>query len=151
MKRTYLVLFALLFTVLLVSCGKEPVESGGNADPADEFVGVYTYTDTFKLTWGTDVTEDTEKGTFTVVKTGTNGVDVTGSFNTKGLVIPGICNFVTVSIDDESMKATMTFGPATVSGGVMSFQYSVYGRAYRDGFMRTYEKKGTVSAVKNNG
>ena len=145
MKRIF---FIVTVCLLALSCGKDkPGNEVVYEDPADEFVGSYTFTDNYKLSWGED-TEETATGTFMITKTGTNGVEVTGAFNTMGLVSVGMLNLVTVAIDNDQMTATMTFGPGTMKGKVLTFSYSVYGRAYKDGFKRPYDKRGNITATK---
>ena len=146
MKRIF---FIVTVCLLALSCGKDkPGNEVVYTDPADEFVGSYTFTDNYTYKWGSEEKEETATGTLTITKTGTNGVEISGAFNSKGLVSAGMLNIVTVSIYNDEMKATMTFGPAAMKGKVLSFSYSVYGQAYKNNIFQPYDKKGNITATK---
>jgi len=137
-----------LIAVMSIACGKDN-PSQNTSDPADEFVGNYTYTETYTEKWGLDNSEGTGNGSFTITKTGTNGVKIEGDFNSKtGIVAAGLLNFVDYKADDDIFETSYYFGAAQFSGKELKFTYRRSGKAIKDGLPWTYEKVGKVTARK---
>ena len=137
-----------LIAAMSIACGKDS-PSQNNSDPADEFVGSYTYTETYTEKWGLDNIEGTGTGSFTITKTGTNGVKIEGDFNSKtGIVAAGLLNFVDYKADDDIFETSYYFGAAQFSGKELKFTYRRSGKAIKNGLPWTYEKVGKVTARK---
>ena len=137
-----------LIAAMSIACGKDN-PSQNNSDPADEFVGSYTYTETYTEKWGLDNTEGTGNGSFTITKTGTNGVKIEGDFNSNtGIVAAGLLNFVDYKADDDIFETSYYFGAAQFSGKELKFTYRRSGKAIKNGLPWTYEKVGKVTARK---
>ena len=90
-------------------------------------------------------------GSFTVTKVNENRVNVTGFFKSAGLISGEMMNIAAYSVDDPDMKVTYAFGPAYVKGDVLTFEYSVYGRATKNGLTWSYDKKSKVTATRVKG
>ena len=136
-----------LIAAMAIACGKEN-SSQNNSDPADEFVGSYTYTETYTEKWGLDNTEGTGNGSFTITKTGSNGVKVEGAFNATGIVNAGMLNFVDYKSKDDIFDTSYYFGAAMFTGKDLNLTYRRSGTALKNGFPFTYEKVGKVTARK---
>ena len=136
-----------LIAAMSIACGKEN-SSQNNSDPADEFVGSYTYTETYTEKWGLDNTEGTGNGSFTITKTGSNGVKVEGAFNATGIVNAGMLNFVDYKSKDDIFDTSYYFGAAMFTGKDLNLTYRRSGTALKNGYPFSYEKVGKVTARK---
>lgn len=144
------ILIASLMAMMAIACGKNNPSQGADqtSDPADEFVGSYTYTETYTEKWGLDETEGTGNGSFTITKTGTNGVQVEGAFNAKSIVNAGMLNLVDYKSKDDIFDTSYYFGAAMFSGKELNLTYRRSGKALKNGLQQTYEKVGKVTARK---
>lgn len=151
MKKILCMVMAV-FALCSVSCNKADhpsgKENGKDKDPADAFVGEWSYTDDVRLKWGYEELEETNTGTFTLTKVNPYKVDVTGDFRSIGLVSGSMLNIASYSVNVEGLRGTYAFGPAYIENGVLSFDYSLYGRAVRDGLEWSYDRKGRITATK---
>lgn len=136
-----------LIAAMSIACGKDS-PSQNNSDPADEFVGSYTYTETYTEKWGLDNTEGTGTGSFTITKTGSNGVKVEGAFNATGIVNAGMLNFVDYKSKDDIFDTSYYFGAAMFTGKDLNLTYRRSGTALKNGYPFSYEKVGKVTARK---
>lgn len=136
-----------LIAAMSIACGKDS-PSQNNSDPADEFVGSYTYTETYTEKWGLDNTEGTGNGSFTIIKTGSNGVKVEGAFNATGIVNAGMLNFVDYKSKDDIFDTSYYFGAAMFTGKDLNLTYRRSGTALKNGYPFSYEKVGKVTARK---
>ena len=137
-----------LMALMAITCGKNNPSQDNGQDPADEFVGSYSFTVSYTEKWGQDNTEGTENGTFTITKTGTNGVKIEGAFNSTGIVNAGLLNFVDYKANDDVFDTSYYFGAAQFSGKELKFTYRRSGKAVKNGLAWTYEKVGKVTAKK---
>lgn len=141
------ILILSLMAVMTIACGKNNPSQG--TDPADEFVGSYTYTETYTEKWGQENTEGTGNGSFNIIKTGTNGVKIEGDFNSgTGVVAAGLLNFVDYKANDDIFDTSYYFGAAQFYGQELKFTYRRSGKAIKNGLPWTYEKVGKVTARK---
>ena len=136
-----------LIAAMSIACGKDN-PSQNNSDPADEFVGSYTYTETYTEKWGLDNTEGTGTGSFTIIKTGSNGVKVESAFNATGIVNAGMLNFVDYKSKDDIFDTSYYFGAAMFTGKDLNLTYRRSGTALKNGYPFSYEKVGKVTARK---
>ena len=137
-----------LMALMAITCGKNNPSQDNGQDPADEFVGSYSFTVSYTEKWGQDNTEGTDNGTFTIIKTGTNGVKIEGEFNSTGIVNAGLLNFVDYKANDDVFDTSYYFGAAQFSGNELKFTYRRSGKAIKNGLAWTYEKVGKVTANK---
>ena len=148
MKR---ILFALVLIMpALFSCEKENGKEGGkDADPADKFVGTYTYVWNYYEKWFGEEKNDVQKGTFDLVKDGTNSLKMVGDFTTAGLVSGNMLNFASFTVDNETVFLTYAFGPAKLTGDDLTFYLSASGKKSKNGAPQSsYLKKGDLVATK---
>ena len=136
-----------LIAAMSIACGKDS-PSQNISDPADEFVGSYTYTETYTEKWGLDNTEGTGNGSFTITKTGSNGVKVEGAFNATGIVNAGMLNFVDYKSKDDIFDTSYYFGAALFTDKDLNLTYRRSGTALKNGYPFSYEKVGKVTARK---
>lgn len=150
MRRVFCFLAAVV-AVCCLSCEKPDRPSKDkdkDKDPSAAFVGEWNFTEQYSLQWGTDKSDESGSGSFTVTKVNENRVNVTGFFKSAGLISGEMMNIAAYSVDDPDMKVTFAFGPAYVKGDVLTFEYSAYGRATKNGLPWSYDKKSKVTATR---
>lgn len=141
MRKVLFYIFALL---LCLSCGKHTPDP----DPADYFVGNYTFTDNYYLRWGGDSRALANEGYFTLSKVSANQVEMTGAWNTLGTVTGNIISFSSCPQSDASGYLNFTFGVASLYGEQLSFTYSAMGSVQYKGVPFPMEVSGNVVARK---
>lgn len=142
MKKCFL--FCVI-VFLSVACGKlSPA-----ADPADAFVGNYSYTDSYYVRWGGDSKSSSLNGTFTLTKISANQVQMSGAWSTIGNVIGNTVSFGTCPQTDSQGYVNYTFGSGSLTGNTLTFSYVGYGSIrFTNGVSYPWESSGNVIAKK---
>lgn len=117
-------------------------------DPADAFVGNYTYTDNYFVRWGGDSKSSSLNGYFTLTKVSSNMVQMTGAWTTTGTVTGNTVQFTACPQSDSEGYVNYTFGSGRLSGNRLSFSYSGYGQRRYYGISYPWETSGKVVATK---
>ena len=110
-------------------------------DPADAFVGNYTYTDNYFVRWGGDSKSSSLNGYFTLTKVSSNMVQMTGAWTTTGTVTGNTVQFTACPQSDSD-------GSGRLFGNRLSFSYSGYGQRRYYGISYPWETSGKVVATK---
>ena len=141
MKR---ILHILLFLLLAISCtGLDPTP-----DPADAFVGRYTYTTNYFVTWGADSGSLSDNGAFTLTKLSKDQVKMTGAWTSIGEVVGDTVSFSEDMQSDAAGYITYKFGVGTLTGKTLIFNYSGSGSLkYTNGVAYPWTCSGRVVAT----
>lgn len=138
-------LFAIGAALLLVSCGDSLTQ---DPDPADAFVGRYTYTDNYFVTWGSDSRSLSTDGAFMLTKLSKNQVKMSGAWTSIGEVVGNTVTFADDMQSDDSGYITYKFGVGTLTGGTLNFNYSGSGSLkYTNGVAYPWTCSGRVVAT----
>lgn len=117
-------------------------------DPADAFVGRYTYTNNYFATWGGDSRALSNNGAFQLTKLSSNQVKMTGAWNTIGQVVGNTVSFSTDMQSDASGYITYQFSAGTLSGKTLTFNYTGTGSLkYTNGIAYPYTCSGQIVAT----
>ena len=133
------ILFSVSILLVCLSC----CQLTPNSDPADAFVGLYSYTDDGYDNNGAFALE----GTFSIAKESANQIMITGS----SWVIFGIVKESCIVLSPYTSSSinsiiNYTFGNAILNDNRLTFTYCASG--YCDGV--GYECNGVISAVKDS-
>lgn len=146
MKKGLIYVFVLLACLSCVKAVPVP-------DPADYFVGNYTFMDNYFIRWGADSRNLTSNGSFTLTKISANQVQMTGAWNTLGTIVGKTVSFGFCPQSDASGHIDYTFGSGSLNGDYkkLTFTYTGYGSAlYTNGISYPMEVSGRVSATKTS-
>ena len=139
MKKVFLL---ILISVMTFSC------TSMFTDPADAFVGRYTYTDKYFVTWGGDSRSLTTNGTFQLTKLSGNQVQMTGAWNSIGQVVGNTVSFSTDMQSDAAGYITYQFAAGTLTGKTLTFNYTGTGNLkYSNGIAYPFNCSGRVVAT----
>lgn len=143
MKR---VLFIISMAVVFVtSCTKSVRE-----DPADRFVGMYSFTDTYFTIWGTASSSFNDSGTFMITKLGPSEVQISKPWGTTATVLANQLNINPVTQSDNAGYINFSFSFASIAGDMLTINYQGIGSLkYSDGRSYPYSCQGHVIATKN--
>ena len=144
MKKLLLFILTITFAVSCLKPAPAP-------DPADAFVGSYTYTDNYYVRWGGDSKTDTMTGTFTLTKVSALEVQMHSPWNTLGRITGNTITFSECPQNDSDGYVNYTFSVANLVGNQLIFTYVGTGsRRYTNGIAYPWESSGTVVATKMN-
>ena len=118
------------------------------SDPADAFVGDYTYTNSYFVRWGGDSKSSTITGNFSLTKVSYNTVQMTGAWTTTGTVTGNTVRFDICPQSDSKGYVTYTFGSGRLSGNTLSFSYTGSGSVKYGLVAYPWEESGNVTATK---
>ena len=140
-------IFALLSVMLaLASCGSSARTVA--VDPADRFVGYYSFMDYYNSVLGGSSQMLASEGSVRIVKISANEVQMNGYWNTTGVVTGNTVYFADDIQSNAGGHLRYTFSKATLSGGVLSFSYSGTGILKIKGVDCPWALSGTVNAKK---
>jgi|LSQX01.2.fsa_nt_gb hypothetical protein len=117
MKRLVIYLLPIMMVISCTGLTPEP-------DPADAFVGRYTYTDNYFVTWGGDSGSLSNNGAFQLTKLSKNQVKMTGAWTSIGEVVGNTVTFSNDMQSDSAGYITYSFGVGTLTGNTLIFNYS---------------------------
>ena len=121
-------------TLTISSCSKE-----GDAfidNRADKVLGTYSISVIEHVVWGNDSGTLTDTGTLTISKISETQVEARGFFNCFGEIANDAIYFKSIRPSDSAGYMTTSFGPATLSGNVLTMtatstgQLRQYGKFY---------------------
>lgn len=124
MKHVSRLLAVIGIAVLAAGCGDLLAPASSEPDPADAFVGRYTYTDNYFVTWGGDSGSLSNEGRFTLTKLSRNQVKMTGAWTSIGEVVGNTVSFSDDMQSDSAGYITYKFGVGTLTGKTLVFNYS---------------------------
>lgn len=138
------ILASLLIVGLVSSCVELNTE-----DPADRYIGTYSYSETYYATWGSASDSFSHTGTFTITKQSSDRVHISNPWNTSATAMPTILSIDPVTQGDASGSITYTFISATLVGNLLTITYQGVGSLrYSDGRNYPYSCHGTITATK---
>lgn len=141
------VLFCILGVLLCLSCGKHTPDP----DPADYFVGNYTFNETCYVVWGGVPESFTDQGTFTLSKIASDKVKMTGAWKTTGTIVGDTISFENCTFSDAKGYINYSFSTGTLAGNRLSFTYTGTGSSIKsNGRAYAWEQSGRVSATKSS-
>ena len=115
MKKLFPFFLVALVVLAFISCSKE-----SPSDDADAFVGTYSVSVVEHVVWGTASATLTDTGTLKIIKISSNRVQTSGYFRTQGEVVGNIVYFEAMHSSDSEGYLDDVFGPATLSGNVIT-------------------------------
>ena len=123
----------------------------GIEDPADKYVGTYTYSETYYATWGSASKSFSHTGTFTITKQSSDRVSISNPWNTGATAMETILSIDPVTQSDNTGYVNYTFVSASLVGSLLTISYQGVGSMkYSDGKNYPYSCHGTITATKNN-
>ena len=137
------VVILAITTVMLSSCLGSIF-----SDPADAFVGNYSYTNNYFVKWGGDSKSSTLTGRFTLEKVSSNMVQMTGPWTTTGTVVGNTVRFDACPQSDSNGFINYSFGSGRLSGNTLTFSYTGTGQVKYGRLAYPWEESGTVTAIK---
>ena len=138
--------YILAILVLAASCSG--LDTTSQPDPADAFVGRYTYTDNYFVTWGGDSGSLSDKGAFMLTKLSKNQVKMSGAWTSIGEVVGNTVSFSDDMQSDASGYIVYKFGVGTLTGKTLTFNYSGSGSLqYTNGVAYPWTCSGKVVAT----
>lgn len=142
----------LLLSILTITLSVSCLKPAPAPDPADAFVGSYTYTDNYYVRWGGDVEgTDAKTGTFTLTKVSALEVQMHSPWNTLGRITANTITFTECPQNDSNGYVNYTFSVANLVGNQLIFTYVGTGsRRFTNGVAYPWESSGTVVATKLN-
>lgn len=137
----------VLFLLLAVTCVISSCKGDDSLDPANAFIGAYSYEDNYELTWGPMSGTYTENGGFAINKVSSNKVDFSNPWKTTATVTGNQLAIDPVKESNSDGYVNYTFGTATFENEVLTFTYQGTGSMkYIDGRTYTYSTSGTIVA-----
>lgn len=144
-KKSLIHLLCMISPIILFSCTKTIIE-----DPADKFVGSYTYNETYYATWGSTSSSFSDNGGFTITKLSSDRVKISNPWNTSATVLDNQLSIDPVTQGDQSGYVNYTFTSAYLNGDMLTISYQGMGSLkYSDGHDYPYMCQGSISARKN--
>ena len=142
----------LLLSILTITLAVSCLKLAPAPDPADAFVGSYTYTDNYYVRWGDGVEgTDVKTGTFTLTKVSALEVQMHSPWNTLGRITANTITFTECPQNDSDGYVNYTFSVANLVGNQLIFTYVGTGsRRFTNGIAYPWESSGTVVATKLN-
>ena len=130
----------------LMSCVKTAKE-----DPADRFVGTYSFSDSYYVTWGSASSSFNDSGTFIITKLGPSTIQISKPWNTTATVMANQLNIEPVTQGDAAGYINYTFSSASIAGNILSISYQGMGSLkYTDDRSYPYMSQGRITATKQN-
>ena len=122
----------IAFLALTISsCSKEGDAFTDNL--ADKFLGTYSISAIEHVVWGNDSGTLTDTGTLTISKISETQVEARGFFNCVGEIANDAIYFKSIRVSDSAGYMTTSFGPATLSGNVLTMTATSTGQLGQNG------------------
>lgn len=118
-------------TLTISSCSKEGDAFTDNR--ADKFLGTYSISVIEHVVWGNDSGTLTDTGTLTISKISETQVEARGFFNFVGEIANDAIYFKSIRVSDSAGYMTTSFGPATLSGNVLTMTATSTGQLGQNG------------------
>ena len=134
-------------SLTLLSCSKD--ENGPTGSDADRFVGIYSISVTEQVVWGGDSGTLTDTGVLTITKISDTQVRARGFFNDIGEVANSAIYFESIKGSDSAGYMTTTFGPATLSGNVLTMTATSNGKLASNGVLYPFRSTQQITGIKH--
>ncbi len=118
-------------TLTISSCSKEGDAFTDNR--ADKVLGTYSISVIEHVVWGNDSGTLTDTGTLTISKISETQVEARGFFNCVGEIANDAIYFKSIRVSDSAGYMTTPFGPATLSGNVLTMTATSTGQLGQNG------------------
>lgn len=133
----------------LSSCSKDENTSTDNcADRADRFVGTYAVSVIEQVVWGNDSGTLTDTGTLIISKISDEQVQAKGFFDYVGEIANYCIYFESIRSSDSAGYMTTSFGPATLSGNVLTMTAVSTGKIGQNGVLYPFRSNQKITGVK---
>lgn len=138
---------AILTSLILLSCSKE---NGNNTteDGADRFVGTYAISITEYVVWGNDSGTLNDTGVLTITKTSEDKVSASGFMVNTGTFANSAIYFESIRASDSAGYMTTTFGPATLSGNVLTMTATSTGKLGKNGVLYPFRSTQQITGIR---
>lgn len=134
---------AVLLTLFFTSCSKESL-----SDDADAFVGTYSVSVVEYVVWGAASATLTDTGTLMITKISSNRVQTSGYFRTQGEVVGKTVYFEAMHSSDSEGYLEDVFGPATLSGNVITVTGKTTGQLKDNGKLYPYRRTSEITMIR---
>lgn len=141
MKRVTILLS--LAGLLFISCSKDSIK-----DDADAFVGTYSVSTIEQVVWGSASATLTDTGTITITKISSNRIQTNGFFSTQGEVVGKTVYFEAMHSSDSAGYLDDVFGPATLSGNVITVTGNTTGQLKDNGKLYPYRRTSQITMIR---
>ncbi|MBQ6301292.1 MAG: hypothetical protein IJK75_02715 [Bacteroidales bacterium] len=136
-----------LFLLLAVACAISSCKGDDSLDPANTFVGAYSYEDSYQLSWGPSSGSYTDNGAFAINKVSHNKVDFSNPWKTTATVTGNQLTIDPVKESSSDGYVNYTFGTATFEAEVLTFTYQGSGSMkHVDGRSYPFSIQGSIVA-----
>ena len=136
-------------TLTISSCSKEGDAFTDNR--ADKVLGTYSISVIEHVVWGNDSGTLTDTGTLTISKISETQVKARGFFNCVGEIANDAIYFKSIRPSDSAGYMTTSFGPATLSGNVLTMTATSTGQLGQNGkfypFRSTQKKQQASGSI----
>lgn len=133
-------------SLTILACSKE--KNDFSEGDADRFVGTYSISVTEQVVWGGDSGTITNTGVLTITKVSDTQVRATGFFNDIGEVANSAIYFESIKGSDSAGYMTTTFGPATLSGNVLTMTATSNGKLASNGVLYPFRSTQQITGIK---
>lgn len=133
-------------SLTILACSKEV--NGFSEGDADRFVGTYSISVTEQVVWGGDSGTITNTGVLIITKVSDTQVHATGFFNDIGEVANSAIYFESIKSSDSAGYMTTTFGPATLSGNVLTMTATSNGKLASNGVLYPFRSTQQITGIK---
>ena len=137
----------IAFVILAItSCSKE-----GNVftdDRADKFIGTYSISVIEQVVWGNDSGTLTTTGTLTISKISETQVQARGFFNCDGEIANDAIYFKSIRASDSAGYMTTSFGPAILSGKVLTMTATSTGQLGQNGKLYPFRSTQKITGIR---
>lgn len=133
-------------SLTILACSKE--ENSFSEGDVDRFVGIYSISVTEQVVWGGDSGTITNTGVLTITKVSDTQVRATGFFNDIGEVANSAIYFESIKGSDSAGYMTTTFGPATLSGNVLTMTATSNGQLASNGVLYPFRSTQQITGIK---
>lgn len=113
-----------------------------------DFSGTYNVSVVENVIWGNSSGTVTDTGTIHISMTSSQNVVITGYFSTKGVITGSVLYLEGTRSQDNSGYITTTYGPATLSGKVLSFSSEQTGQLKNNGVLFPFRSSAKFTCIK---
>ncbi len=129
---------------LLISCSYDLGQ-----DVSDRFVGTYSISVTEYVVWGNASGTLADTGTLTITKISDTQVRASGFFYDTGEIANSSIYFESIRSSDSSGYMTTTFGPATLSGNVLTLTATSSGQLASNGIFFPFRSTQQITGIRH--
>ena len=117
-------------------------------DEADAFVGTWSVSVVEDVVWGASSGTLTDTGTLFITKISANRVQTGGYFRTEGEVVGNVVYFEAMHSSDYAGYIDSVFGPATLSGNVITVTGNSTGQLKDNGKAYPYRRTAKMTLIR---